>query len=91
MLGGNWNTQSAFQDFTYYKGSGTDFLGFDGGKRSLNGGMRGQLNLLSNGGTDLLNNGFNNDWLTKSYKPLAISRWLSTGIIAGRLANINSA
>lgn len=69
MIGGNWNTQSAFQDFTYYKGSGTDFLGFDGGKRSLNGGMRGQLNLLSNRGTDLLNNGFNNDWLTKSYKP----------------------
>ncbi|MGG6550329.1 UNVERIFIED_CONTAM: hypothetical protein NY100_33520, partial [Prevotella sp. 15_C9] len=29
LLGGNWNTQSDFQDFKYYIGSGTDFLGLD--------------------------------------------------------------
>ena len=28
-VGGNWNTSSAFKDFSYSKGSGTDFLGFD--------------------------------------------------------------
>src|SRR5574344_2866682 len=35
MLGGNWNTSTAMKDFSYYKGSATDFLGFDNGKRSM--------------------------------------------------------
>lgn len=35
MLGGNWNTSTAMKDFCYYKGSATDFLGFDNGKRSM--------------------------------------------------------
>lgn len=34
-VGGNWNTSSAFHDFSYYKGSATDFLGFDNGRRSM--------------------------------------------------------
>ena len=34
-LGGNWNTSTAFKDFSYSKGSATDFLGFDNGMRSL--------------------------------------------------------
>ncbi|WP_051617524.1 TonB-dependent receptor [Prevotella sp. HUN102] len=71
MLGGNWNTQTAFQDFNSYKGSGTDFLGFDGGKRSLGNGISTRMNLLPNGGTDLLGNGLNNDWTTKKHTPLA--------------------
>ena len=39
-VGGNWNTSSAFKDFSYSKGSGTDFLGFDNGlRKTLNGGI----------------------------------------------------
>lgn len=69
-LGGNWNTQSAFQDFTYAKGSNTDFLGFDGGLRSLNGGIHSQLKTLSDQAISLLDNGLNNDWHEKTKKPL---------------------
>ena len=39
-VGGNWNTSSAFKDFSYSKGSGTDFLGFDNGLRILKNGVR---------------------------------------------------
>lgn len=77
-VGGNWNTSSAFQNFSYSKGSGTDFLGFDNGLRSLNGGIHAALNpqLNANGkpvgdyATSLLGNGLNNDWLVKNRKPL---------------------
>lgn len=69
-LGGNWNTKSAFQDFKSNKGSSTDFLGFDGGLRSLKGGINGELKKLSGDLTDLLNNGFNNNWLVRTKKPL---------------------
>ena len=77
-VGGNWNTSSAFKDFAYSKGSGTDFLGFDNGLRNLNGGIGGNLNpqLDANGkpvgdyATSLLGNGLNNDWLVKNRKPL---------------------
>ena len=77
-VGGNWNTSSAFKDFSYSKGSGTDFLGFDNGLRNLNGGIHADLNpqLDANGkpvgdyATSLLGNGLNNDWLIKNKKPL---------------------
>ena len=77
-VGGNWNTSSAFKDFSYSKGSGTDFLGFDNGLRNLNGGIHADLNpqLDANGkpvgdyATSLLGNGLNNDWLVKNRKPL---------------------
>jgi TonB-dependent receptor len=68
-VGGNWNDATHFSSFAHAKGSGTDFLGFDSGLRSFNGGIHGQLNPLSNG-TDLQNNGFNNDWRIRSYSPL---------------------
>lgn len=68
-VGGNWNTASAFKDFLYAKGSGTDFLGFDGGLRNLDGGFRTSLRPIGNSGTDLQGNGLNNDWLIKSMKP----------------------
>jgi len=70
QAGSNWNTQTAFKDFTTYKGSSTDFLGFDGGKRLLNGGMSATLRSIAGDGTDLLNNGFNNDWMTQTFKPM---------------------
>ena len=104
-VGGNWNTSSAFKDFSYSKGSGTDFLGFDNGMRNLNGGINAQLNpqFDANGkpvgdyATSLLENGFNNDWLVKSKKPLgdlklAASlnhRWMLGGRTLGMLAALN--
>lgn len=104
-VGGNWNTSSAFKDFSYSKGSGTDFLGFDNGLRNLNGGIHADLNpqLDANGkpvgdyATSLLGNGLNNDWLVKNRKPLgdlklAASlnrRWMLGGRTLGMLAAMN--
>lgn len=104
-VGGNWNTSSAFQNFSYSKGSGTDFLGFDNGLRSLNGGIHAALNpqLDANGkpvgdyATSLLGNGLNNDWLVKNRKPLGDlklaaslnQRWMLGGRTLGMLAALN--
>ena len=104
-VGGNWNTSSAFKDFSYSKGSGTDFLGFDNGLRNLNGGIHAALNpqLDASGkpvgdyATSLLGNGLNNDWLVKNRKPLgdlklAASlnrRWMLGGRTLGMLAALN--
>ena len=104
-VGGNWNTSSAFQNFSYSKGSGTDFLGFDNGLRNLNGGIHAALNpqFDANGkpvgdyATSLLGNGLNNDWLVKNRKPLgdlklAASlnrRWMLGGRTLGMLAALN--
>lgn len=104
-VGGNWNTSSAFQNFSYSKGSGTDFLGFDNGLRSLNGGIHAALNpqLNANGkpvgdyATSLLGNGLNNDWLVKNKKPLGDlklaaslnQRWMLGGRTLGMLAALN--
>ena len=105
VVGGNWNTSSAFKDFSYSKGSGTDFLGFDNGLRNLNGGIHADLNpqLDANGkpvgdyATSLLGNGFNNDWLIKNKKPLGDlklaaslnQRWMLGGRTLGMLAALN--
>lgn len=69
-VGVGLNDQTHFKDFRYNRGSGTDFLGFDNGFRSLKGGMHAVLNPMNNG-YDLLNNGLNNDWTIKSRKPIA--------------------
>lgn len=71
---GNWNSQSAFRSFLSTKGSGTDWLGFDSGLRSLHGGMEANLNTLganSGGNTmySLTDNHFNNDWMVKKHTP----------------------
>ncbi len=68
-VGGNWNDATHFSPFSYTKGSATDFLGFDNGLRSFDGGIKAQLRPLANG-TDLQGNGFNNDWTVKSRSPL---------------------
>ena len=104
-VGGNWNTSSAFKDFSYSKGSGTDFLGFDNGLRNLNGGIQANLNpqLDANGkpvgdyATSLLGNRLNNDWLVKNRKPLGDlklaaslnQRWMLGGRTLGMLAALN--
>ena len=41
-LGGAWNSTTHWSNFMQSAGSGTDFLGFDGGLRSLSGGMEAQ-------------------------------------------------
>ena len=69
-VGGSMNDQTHFKNFQYNKGSGTDFLGFDNGLRSLNGGINATLRPMNNG-YDLLNNGLNNDWSIKNRKPIA--------------------
>ncbi len=104
-VGGNWNTASAFHDFSYSKGSSTDFLGFDNGKRSLPGGINATLNpqtdasgkQVTSNAVSLLNNGLNNDWLVKQKNPigdLKLSaslnrRWLIGGRTLGMLAAVN--
>lgn len=104
-VGGNWNTSSAFQNFSYSKGSGTDFLGFDNGLRNLNGGIHAALNPQFNANgkpvgdyaTSLLGNGLNNDWLVKNRKPLGDlklaaslnQRWMLGGRTLGMLAALN--
>ena len=103
--GGNWNTSSAFQDFAYSKGSGTDFLGFDNGMRSLSGGINSSLapqlnasgNKVGDYATSLLGNGLNNDWHVKSKTPLGDlklaanlnRRWVINDRTLGMLAAVN--
>lgn len=69
-LGGNWNDVTTSKDFRYSSGSGTDFLGFDNGKRSLDGGIDSRLNTFTNSGVNLLDNGLNNDWKVNKNKAL---------------------
>ena len=104
-VGGNWNTATAFKEFSYSKGSATDFLGFDNGKRNLQGGINARLNPLQ--GADgkpvgdnlysLTGNKLNNDWLVRQRKPvgdlkLAASmsrKWSLNGNKLGMLAAVN--
>lgn len=104
-LGGNWNTSTAFKDFSYSKGSATDFLGFDNGMRSLHGGIEAPLNpqldpsgkQVADYATSLLGNHLNNDWMVKSKKPLGDlklsaslnHRWMLGGRTLGLLAALN--
>lgn len=72
-VGGGINDQTHGKDFFYSKGSTTDFLGFDNGLRSLNGGIKADLR--HHEGTtdriDLLSNGFDNNWSVKNRKPVS--------------------
>lgn len=70
-VGSNYNDQTHGKNFLYSKGSSTDFLGFDNGFRMMNGGIEGSLKSIAGDGIDLSNNGFNNNWILKSQKPLA--------------------
>lgn len=68
-IGGNWNDATVFSNFMDIKGSSTDFLGFDGGLRSLKGGINAKLNTIPDVGIDLANNSFNNNWRVKNIEP----------------------
>lgn len=69
-LGGNWNDRAHLRSFAFSKGSGTDFLGFDNGLRSLDGGFNVALPAVAGDRTvDPAANGFNTDWKVKNMKP----------------------
>lgn len=97
-VGCNWNTNSAFSDFSYTKSSGTDFLGFDSGLRGMKGGLHSQLAGYSiDNSVSLTGNGFNNDWCVKTKTPLgdlklAVNynrRWRFNGNSLGMIAAAN--
>ena len=104
-VGGNWNTSTCFKDFSYSKGSATDFLGFDSGMRSLQGGIGASLapqldangNKVGDYATSLLGNHLNNDWTVRQKKPLGdlklaaslSRRWDLGGRTLGMLAALN--
>lgn len=99
-LGTSINDQTHFKDFLYNKGSGTDFLGFDDGLRTLDGGMKRTMNTYPNypSRINLLTNGLNNDWTIKKKTPVGdlkfnmnyAHRWeTESGRQFGLLASLN--
>ena len=75
-VGGNWNTGTVFRNFYAPNASGTDWLGFDNGLRSLSGGIDANLKTLgtnAGGNTmyDLASNGLNNKWGINKSTPFA--------------------
>ncbi len=76
QVGTSVNDQTHFSNFISAKGSGTDFLGFDNGLRALRGGLSAYMQPTAGGkGIDLLNNGLNNSWTTRSRYPLPDFNW----------------
>ncbi len=101
-VGGGWNSQSAFRSFLSPKTSSTDFLGFDSGLRSLQGGMGKVFSTLgqNSGGNDmvsLLGNGLSNDWRLRKRTPWGDLRlgadysraWAIHGAKLGLIAAVN--
>lgn len=99
-LGTSINDQTHMRNFLYNPGSKTDFLGLDNGLRMPLAGMKGAMNTHSgnNNRIDLLNNGFNNNWVIKNRKPIAdlrlnmafAQRWdFESGRQFGILGSIN--
>lgn len=71
-IGSSLNDRTHLKDFYAAQGSGTDFLGFDNGLRSLSGGIHTALN-SDNGQPNnysLLGNGLNNDWTVRKHSPV---------------------
>lgn len=97
-VGGNWNDATHFKDFYHARGSSTDFLGFDGGLRSLDGGFNTVLNPVAGERTvDLMGNGLNNDWRVRAMKPVGdlklgtgwSRRWAPGDIKIGMIGAVN--
>lgn len=69
---GYYNDNTHFRNFLYNEGSSADFLGFDNGKRALQGNFPSAIdNYNADEVTRLTKTGFNNDWLVKQMKPIA--------------------
>lgn len=91
-VGGNWNSGSAFRSFLSTKSSSTDWLGFDGGMRSLHGGMDATLHSLglnSGGNTmySLTGNHLNNDWFVHEKHPVGDLKLAADWSRSWRFAN----
>lgn len=100
-LGTSVNTQTHFKDFWYSKGSATDWLGFDNGFRSFNGGIKAPLKYFGDNPIQqisLTDNGFNNNW--NKYKKTPVGdlklnmdfshRWVyNNGAAFGMLGALN--
>lgn len=70
-----FNTSTFGHDFLYNPGSGIDWLGMDGGKRAMKGGVGGGYdNQNADFVTDMTRKGFNNDWAIRSKKPIPDQR-----------------
>ena len=68
--GTGFNSVTQFHDFKYNPGSCTDWLGFDGGKRSLSD-FNSRLDNSNTAEVDRISkHGFNNDWSVRSRTPL---------------------
>ena len=66
-----FNTETHFHDFLRNPGSGTDFLGFDNGKRALSSSVPAHLDNSDAQLVDRISKeGFNNDWRVESIRPL---------------------
>jgi len=85
----NINTMTHFRDFKHAQGSATDFLGYDNGFR----GMRTIVPAESIDGretelvTNVTANGFNNDWLIHTNRPIADQRF---SFMLNRFAKLRS-
>jgi hypothetical protein len=71
-----FNFKTQFNDFFINPGSGTDFLGFDAGKRPLGKDFPDRLGNITDRAeiTRLTRTGFNNDWRIKKTTPLPDQR-----------------
>ena len=98
QTGFNLNTQ--FIDFRINPGSGTDFLGFDAGKRPLPKNFPAHLGTVTDPAeiTRLTKTGFNTDWRIKNITPLPDQRLTLTlarrfetrrGKVVGNITAIN--
>ncbi len=70
-VSGSVNDRTHFRSFLSSEGSGTDFLGFDNGFRSLKGGMGTRLvTFPGSENIDLTANGLNNNWRLSRFSPV---------------------
>lgn len=100
-LGTAVNTQTHFRNFQYSKGSSTDWLGFDNGFRSFDGGIKAPLRYAGSNPLQqisLTDNGFNNDWRQHRRTPIGdlkfnmdfSRRWVyNNGVAFGMLGALN--
>lgn len=97
-LGGGWNDATSFRTFLHGRSSATDFLGFDSGMRSYNGGFSSVLRGVSaERSVSLTDNGFNNDWRVRRSTPIAdislgaslTHHWLLGGHKLGLIGSLN--
>lgn len=92
-----YNTSSTFATMLYNSGSGTDWLGFDSGKRNFDGGLSSRYDNNDAAQVDMMSkSGFNNDWRIKSRDVLPdmkmnVSYGHGWGLEGGKTLTVNGA